>query len=275
MARAFTLFLAPSLAAALASGLRAQPCTDTDVRIDSAPDKNAQVNICPCFAPGEVAMTILDVPPGGPATLQEIRIFWKSIFGPQPDSLEAAIIVYDMNQSGAADPATFVPLCTEREGCILEGPVMQDGGLNAFDVSPLAIELPSGRFGIGLEFLTDQTVGNPLFIPSVASDADGHNNAGGVVRNWVLVNGVSWQSSQSLGVSGDWIIRAIVQTCAPPCPWDIAPGGGDGSVGINDFLSLLAVWGTDPGGPPDFDGSGAVDIVDFLELLTHWGPCEG
>ena len=34
------------------------------------------------------------------------------------------------------------------------------------------------------------------------------------------------------------------------CPWDL---DGDISVGINDFLDLLAQWGTDPGGPPDFD----------------------
>jgi hypothetical protein len=272
MARRFLLTVVPSLAAAMASGLSAQPCSEAEARIDST-EAGTQVNICPCFSPNEVAMTILDVPPGTTVILQEIRIFWKSFIGPQPDSLESAIIVYDMNQSGPANPATFVPLCTEREGCILDGPVMQDGGLNAFTVGPLNIELPPSRFGLGLEFLTDQSQGNPLFIPSVASDHDGHNNAGGVVRNWVLVNGVSWQSSQSLGVSGDWIIRAIVTICDAPCPWDISPGGGDGSVGINDFLSLLAVWGTNPGGPPDFDGNGDVDVVDFLDLLTHWGPC--
>ena len=55
-----------------------------------------------------------------------------------------------------------------------------------------------------------------------------------------------------------------------PCPWDL---DGGGSVGINDFLSLLAQWGTDPGGPPDFDGDGDVGINDFLELLANWGPC--
>ncbi len=54
------------------------------------------------------------------------------------------------------------------------------------------------------------------------------------------------------------------------CPWDL---DGGGSVGINDFLSLLALWGTDPGGPPDFDGDGDVGINDFLELLANWGPC--
>ena len=54
------------------------------------------------------------------------------------------------------------------------------------------------------------------------------------------------------------------------CPWDL---DGDGSVGINDFLELIALWGTDPGGPPDFDGDGTVGITDFLELLTRWGDC--
>lgn len=54
-----------------------------------------------------------------------------------------------------------------------------------------------------------------------------------------------------------------------PCPWDLDGGG----VGITDFLSLLAQWGTDPGGPPDFDGDGNVGITDFLELLANWGPC--
>ncbi len=267
------LFTLAGLLAAGGGFAAAEDCTDIDARIDSAPDEFATVLVCPCFAPGEIAMTILDTPPGGAPTLAEIRILWKSHFGGQPDSLEAAIIVYDMNQEGPADPATFVPLCSEQQGCILEGPVMQDGGLNVFDVRAASIELPPNRFGIGLEFLTDQSVGNPLFIPSVASDDDGHNNVGGVVRNWVFVNTLSWQSSQALGVTGDWVIRAIVEVCENPCPWDFAPIPGDGEVGINDFLMMLALWGTDPAGPPDVNGDGTVNIVDFLDLLAHWGPC--
>ena len=58
----------------------------------------------------------------------------------------------------------------------------------------------------------------------------------------------------------------------PPdtCPADI---DGDDSVGILDFLFVLAGWDTDPGGPPDFDGDGNVGINDLLELLGNWGPC--
>ena len=55
-----------------------------------------------------------------------------------------------------------------------------------------------------------------------------------------------------------------------PCLWDL---DGSRDVGIVDFLALLAAWGTDPGGPPDFNGDGNVGIEDFLELLANWGPC--
>ncbi len=47
----------------------------------------------------------------------------------------------------------------------------------------------------------------------------------------------------------------------------------DGIVGITDFLLLLSLWNTDPGGPPDYNGNGNVGIEDFLELLANWGPC--
>ena len=50
---------------------------------------------------------------------------------------------------------------------------------------------------------------------------------------------------------------------------------GDGVVGINDFLDLLALWGpcADPCPPfcaADFDGDCDVGINDFLLLLANW-----
>ncbi len=53
-----------------------------------------------------------------------------------------------------------------------------------------------------------------------------------------------------------------------------APGDvdGDGTVGILDFLALLAAWGLCPPEPcpADFDGDGGVGITDFLALLANW-----
>jgi hypothetical protein len=60
------------------------------------------------------------------------------------------------------------------------------------------------------------------------------------------------------------------RVCAAlPCDADL---DDDGAVGVTDFLALLAVWGTDPGGPPDFNGDGTVGVEDFLQLLAVWGP---
>ncbi|MCH8342837.1 MAG: hypothetical protein IH983_02500 [Planctomycetes bacterium] len=62
----------------------------------------------------------------------------------------------------------------------------------------------------------------------------------------------------------------VLDLSACLCPADL---NGDGSVGILDLLTLLAAWGTDPGGPPDFDGDGNVGILDLLGLLANWGLC--
>ena len=50
---------------------------------------------------------------------------------------------------------------------------------------------------------------------------------------------------------------------------------GDGVVGIQDFLLLLAAWGPCPAPPDDcpadLDGDDIVGITDFLILLGNWG----
>ncbi len=49
---------------------------------------------------------------------------------------------------------------------------------------------------------------------------------------------------------------------------------GDGMVGINDFLTLLAAWGPCPdceNCQADFDADCSVGIIDFLLLLQWWG----
>jgi probable HAF family extracellular repeat protein len=61
-------------------------------------------------------------------------------------------------------------------------------------------------------------------------------------------------------------------------PVDVPVGdlNGDCTVGIDDFLLLLAAWGPCPpagGCPADLNGDGSVDIMDFLVLLANWCGC--
>ena len=50
---------------------------------------------------------------------------------------------------------------------------------------------------------------------------------------------------------------------------------GDGTIGINDFLILLGIWGQCPDPEAfcvgDFDNDLNVGITDFLILLGYWG----
>jgi len=78
-----------------------------------------------------------------------------------------------------------------------------------------------------------------------------------------------------VGGSGDVtgsgkLLAASYGVCAVLCPWDCEPTP-DGTVGINDFLELLAQWSTIDSSC-DFDGGG-VGINDFLDLLANWGDC--
>ena len=55
-----------------------------------------------------------------------------------------------------------------------------------------------------------------------------------------------------------------------PCPWDLDESGG---VATADLLLLFEAWGSDPDGPPDFNGDGIVNTSDLLTLFANWGPC--
>ncbi|MEE8459189.1 MAG: hypothetical protein V3S08_04915 [Phycisphaerales bacterium] len=65
------------------------------------------------------------------------------------------------------------------------------------------------------------------------------------------------------------LATGIASAGVPTCPWD-CQSVPDKAVGINDFLAVLAQWGSP--GSCDFDGGG-VGISDFLDILANWGQC--
>ena len=180
----------------------AQPCDQQDLVNDSL-GTGGNANVCPCFVRDEIALAIFDVPAGDSVQLLQIGIEWKSVLGLSGRTTEDALIVYDLNQTGAVDPATFAPIAE------LPSPQLRDGFLNVFDVSAGNVILPEKRFGIGLRFRSNQGV----LDASIVNDLDGFNNGPETVRNWVFVNSGQWRTSQSLGVNGDWVFRTTVDVC--------------------------------------------------------------
>lgn len=161
--------------------------------------------ICPCFAAGEEAAVWLTSPFDG--NIVAIQIFWRSLGGGQPQSLEDAIIVY--NAGNFPSPGSVKDT--------LSGPVLTDGVLNEYrykdenQTIPISIPVAANEeFVISLKFLNSNNI-NPT-LPSIVSDANGCQSG----KNTVKVDGSTWLSACALGVSGDWVIRAVIESSGDP-----------------------------------------------------------
>ena len=99
--------------------------------------------------------------------------------------------------------------------------------------------------------------GSTLALPLDVVDLDGDSN---LVESLPL----------DLALSRRTVAGGVDMGAWERCDFDV---NGDGLAGMVDLLAVIAAWGTDPGGPPDFDGDGTVGILDFVGVIIHWGPC--
>jgi hypothetical protein len=82
-------------------------------------------------------------------------------------------------------------------------------------------------------------------------------------------NGIDDADDIADGGSTDYNGNGVPDECE--CIGDIA-GTGDGLVGVEDMLIVIAQWGMS-GSIADLDGNGTVDVNDLLLVITMWGPC--
>jgi uncharacterized repeat protein (TIGR01451 family) len=163
------------------------------------------------FVTGEQAAVWLDSPCDG--NIVGVQVLWKSLNGGAPVSIEDRIQI--------SDAATFpIP------GALLDeiiGPVMTDGVINEFrfkdenNVIPLIVPVTSGNtYVVGLKF--DHAP--PATGPSVVNDTDTcQANRNGI---HAFLPPLTWFSSCTLGVSGDFVIRAVVDCAAAPSTVDLS-----------------------------------------------------
>jgi hypothetical protein len=140
------------------------------------------------FQPGEIAAARFV--PGGPCpcTLDQLRL----LFGGAPDSESVILHVWDDSALTDAPGAELYSSTLQLTG--------SDDFLQELDLTVAGITV-TGPFRVGLEF---QHTG----LPSVARDGDGITPG----RNFVLADGVGWVESSTLGVTGDWVLRAVVDS---------------------------------------------------------------
>lgn len=199
----------------LAVGMLCAPAAGDEIVVqnDSLGDGGTAA-ICPCFAAGEEAAAWLTSPCDG--NIVGIQIFWRSLTGGAAITLEDSIIVYE--------GGTFPNPGPVKDEFI--GPALQDGGLNEFryedenQTIPISIPVSAGEeFVVSLKFFNANNT-NPA-LPSIASDSQGCQPG----KNAVKVNGNFWASACALGVSGDWVIRAVIDCGGDPVGAACLPDG--------------------------------------------------
>ncbi|MFK7758897.1 MAG: GC-type dockerin domain-anchored protein [Phycisphaerales bacterium] len=186
--------------------------------------------ICPCFVAGEEAAVWLTSPCDG--NIVAIQVFWRSFLGGSPVSLEDSLIVYE----GGSFPNPG-PVKDE-----LLAPALQDGGLNEFrfedenQTIPISIPVQANEeFVVSLKFFNPST----LTGPGILFDDSGITPN----KNTVRVTGGQWRSSESLGVTGDWIIRVVVD-CTSAQVGSVCLQDGSCMDGVSEEEAMLlgGVW---------------------------------
>ena len=165
------------------------------------------------FVSGEMAGSWLTSPCDG--NLVAVQIFWRSPSGTSADVIGSAIHVY---RSG-----TFPNPGIEAQ--TIGGPVLQDNALNEWryldenNTLPLIVPVSLNEtMVVALEFADAPQAGSD---PSVVRDNDG-NTPG---RNTIYANlgsSFAWFNSADLGVTGDWVIRAVVNCTSVSTDADVS-----------------------------------------------------
>lgn len=209
------------------------------------------------FVPGEKAAAWLTTPCAG--NIRAVQVFWRSQNGIAANAIEQSV---EISRAGTF-PAPGVVHTS------VFGPVLSDGVLNEYrftdenNTIPINVPVTAGEtFIVSFEFANSPPDGVG---PSVARDTDGVN-AG---RNGLLAllgANYLWFNASTLGVTGDWIIRAVVD-----CP--VVASNVDVSVTQSAIPSAYTAGGAlsyqinvSNAGPVASNGTSVVDI--FPSALT-------
>lgn len=200
-----------ALAAMLAAGTGY--AAEVTVKNDSLTDFGTAV-IVAGFVTGEKAASWLTSPCDG--NLRAVQIFWRSFTGTTGEQIHDSIEIY---RAG-----TFPTPGTLAE--TIGGPVLTDGVLNEWryldenNVIPLIVPVTQNEtFVVAFTFDAEP----PASGPSVVRDTDGIQPN----RNAIYADigpTFAWFNAQTLGVTGDWVIRAVIDCQEGPQEADVAVG---------------------------------------------------
>lgn len=161
----------------------------------------------------------------GPGKLVKVQF----LYGGGMDGVKENVNIHVWNDTAMTDDPG-IELYAGTFGVIAADMALQETDLSAKDV------LIPATFRVGIEMLHDG-------LPSIARDNDDTISAD---ANFILANGTTWKKSADLGVTGDWIIRAFVDTGS----------GGTGGTGGSGGTTSTGGAGGSTGGSGGSTSSG-------------------
>lgn len=249
--------LASLLALGSAGGVAAAEVT---VQNDALTDFGAAV-IVTGFLSGGAAGSWLTSPCAG--NIVAVQVFWRSQSGTATPTIHEAVRIH---RSGAFPTPGAV---AETVG----GPVLTDGVLNEWrfidenSVIPILVPVAQGEtFVVALTF--DEAP--PVVVgPSVVRDTNGIQPG----RNTVYSNfgaGFEWRDAGTLGVTGDWVIRAVVDCQAAATEADVAVGLAAQPTAYTAGGPLAYTLVVSNAGPAAAPGTTVVDLFPAAFTGASW-----
>ncbi|HKQ50672.1 MAG TPA: hypothetical protein VJZ71_21555 [Phycisphaerae bacterium] len=227
------------------------------------------------FDPGESAAAWLTSPCNG--EIVAVQVFWKSASGGAPPSLESSIHIFQAGTFPVPGPSL----------AFLEGPVMTDGVLNEFryldeeQTIPIEVPVANGQvFVVSFKFDSNPSGANGG--PTVVTDSNGCQNG----KNAIDGIGVGWFNPCAIGMSGDFMIRAVVEcpaatgacclpngTCNPSMSASLCTSAGGTFQGIDSICPPSCPILTGACCKPD--GSCVGGVTQSVCQGTHLGTYQG
>jgi uncharacterized repeat protein (TIGR01451 family) len=253
-----------AFALALLAGPLSAPAAEVTVKNDSLTDFSTAV-IVTGFIGGGGAGSWLTSPCDG--ALRAVQVFWRSSTGTTGTVIHQAI---QIRRAG-----TF-----PTPGALAEtigGPVLNDGVLNEWrfidqnNVIPLNVPVASGEtFVVAIVFDNAPPAGVG---PSVVRDTDGiQPNRNAIYTNFGT--GFAWFSAGTLGVTGDWVIRGVIDCPVSTPEADVAVGLASTPAFYEAGQPLTYTVVVSNAGPSAAPGTTVVDILPAAYTGASW-TCAG
>ncbi len=214
------------------------------------------------FVPGEKVGSWLTSPCNG--NLRAVQVFWRSPSGTTGQTIHTAI---DIHRAGTFPNPGALALN-------ISGPVLTDGVLNEYRYLDENQTLP-----IVVPVVANETVvvvfefdAEPVeFVdPSITRDTDGNTSGRNSLYARISPGNFVWFNSATLGVQGDWIIRAVIDCAAGPQLADVGVGM---QANLAQYLAGQPLGYTivvDNAGPVASPSTTIVDIFPASYTAPSW-----